>query len=71
MNARLLASLFAAAAAGQDKVDFATAIQPIFAEHCYQCHGPKEQEADLRLDRRASVFHDQQANWVIRPGKPE
>ena len=32
-------------------------IQPIFAEHCLQCHGPdaEKREADLRLDVEASA----------------
>ena len=29
---------------------FAQSVKPIFAEHCFGCHGPNEQEADLRLD---------------------
>jgi hypothetical protein len=32
--------------------DFARQIQPIFAESCYACHGPKVQMAGLRLDIR-------------------
>jgi hypothetical protein len=34
------------------EVDFARQIQPIFAESCYGCHGPKVQMAGLRLDIR-------------------
>ncbi|MEX0676960.1 MAG: PSD1 and planctomycete cytochrome C domain-containing protein [Pirellulales bacterium] len=41
-----------APAAEPAKVDFATAVQPIFAAHCYQCHGPDEQESGLRFDLR-------------------
>jgi len=37
-------------------VDFATTIQPLFIEHCYQCHGPDKQEAGLRLDQRAKAL---------------
>jgi len=33
-------------------VEFARDIQPIFAESCYGCHGPKVQMAGLRLDVR-------------------
>jgi hypothetical protein len=32
--------------------DFQRDVQPIFVEHCYQCHGPDKQEAGLRLDQR-------------------
>ena len=33
-------------------VDFLRDVQPIFVEHCYQCHGPDKQEAGLQLDVR-------------------
>src|SRR5687768_604049 len=32
--------------------DFARDVQPIFAAHCYECHGQREQMADLRFDDR-------------------
>jgi mono/diheme cytochrome c family protein len=34
------------------KVDFAREVQPVFVEHCYQCHGPDKLESGLRLDIR-------------------
>lgn len=38
--------------------DFSRDIFPIFRRHCFECHGPKKQEADLRLDqRRAALEH--------------
>src|ERR1700722_1261801 len=33
-------------------VDFVKDIQPIFAENCYACHGPKRQESQLRWDNK-------------------
>jgi mono/diheme cytochrome c family protein len=60
-----------AAAAQADKVDFAAQIAPILKERCVKCHGAKEQEGDLRLDRRGDVFHDRKDDWVIVPGKPD
>jgi mono/diheme cytochrome c family protein len=45
-----------AAADEPRKVDFATEVQPIFAEHCLQCHGPDKQESNLRLDIRAAAL---------------
>ncbi|MCB1206496.1 MAG: PSD1 domain-containing protein [Verrucomicrobiae bacterium] len=48
-----LASLPAPAAR---KIDFVKDVQPIFAESCYQCHGPKHQEAGFRLDHKPSLF---------------
>lgn len=46
--------LFAACgwAAESQTVRYSLDVQPIFAEHCFQCHGPdaEHREADLRLD---------------------
>ncbi len=33
-------------------IDFNRDIEPIFAAHCYVCHGPKTQESNFRLDVR-------------------
>jgi hypothetical protein len=51
---------FAAPLAAGDNVDFGRDIQPILAERCFRCHGPKKQEGGLRLDvrRRAMVGGD-------------
>src|SRR5689334_7927437 len=57
--------LFSAGAAG---IDFATEIQPIFAKHCYECHGTQKQKGELRLDARASVFRT--GKKIIVPGSP-
>ncbi|HEV8482074.1 MAG TPA: PSD1 and planctomycete cytochrome C domain-containing protein [Blastocatellia bacterium] len=46
------------------KVDFVGDIQPIFQKYCYQCHGPSQQSAGLRLDLRDSALAK-----VILPGK--
>ncbi len=37
---------------GSPTIDFAKDVQPIFASHCYQCHGPKKEESGFRLDNR-------------------
>lgn len=70
MHARLAALVFLTTAAAQEKVDFATQIRPIFEQRCTECHGAKEQEADLRLDTRSGAFPENEKHWVIRPGKP-
>jgi hypothetical protein len=52
-----LAALTAgSASAKQPKIDFARDIEPIFAKHCYRCHGPDVQEGNLRLDDRAAAL---------------
>src|SRR5438128_685492 len=50
-------------------IDFARDIQPIIAEHCYQCHGPKKEEATLRLDLKERAFKGGESGPVIIPGK--
>src|ERR1041385_5492781 len=37
-------------------IDFARDVQPIFAKHCYECHGEKKQKSDYRLDDRANAM---------------
>src|ERR1043165_5240043 len=37
-------------------IDFARDVQPIFARHCYECHGEKKQKSDYRLDDRANAM---------------
>ncbi len=69
ISSLVLASLAAAVAAG---VDFQRDIQPLFAEHCYECHGPDEQKGGLNLTTRAGamkVLESGVAAFV--PGHPE
>ena len=53
----------------EQKVDFKTDIQPIFAKSCYACHGEKKQESGLRLDRRTAAFNGGDEGPVIVAGK--
>ena len=71
MVARLLASLLLAVplAAAQDKVDFATQVWPVLQRRCLDCHGPKKQEGDLRVDQRETLLKGEHAPVV--PGKPD
>jgi mono/diheme cytochrome c family protein len=52
-------------------VDFAKDIEPIFANSCYGCHGPKKQESALRLDQKAGAMKggDSFGAVAIVPGK--
>ncbi len=34
--------------------EFQQTVQPFFAAHCYECHGPQDTEGEVRLD----TFHD-------------
>ncbi len=53
-------------AAAAEGIDFARQVQPIFVEHCYQCHGPDRQESGLRLDARESALRggDSGPAWI-------
>ena len=48
------------------KVDFARNVFPIFRRSCIECHGAEKQEAELRLDQRASTFE----SGTIEAGNP-
>jgi mono/diheme cytochrome c family protein len=47
-----------------EKVDFAKSIQGIFEARCIDCHGPKKQKGDLRLDSQETALAE-----VVKPGK--
>ncbi len=51
------------------KIDFVKDIQPIFANHCYECHGPKKQEHDLRLDQKATASKGGESGPAFVAGK--
>lgn len=50
------ATVFAREAQTPPKVDFARDVQPIFRQHCVECHGPSQQMRGLRLDRRRDAM---------------
>ncbi len=50
-------------------VDFARDIQPIFAQHCYQCHSARKASGQLRLDSRALAMKGGISGAAIIPGK--
>ena len=53
------------------KVDFVREVQPLFREHCYQCHGDRRQEAAFRLDHKPTVLRGGELGPAIVPGKSE
>ena len=68
MRLPVLLILFAAVPAFA--VDFVREVQPIFKQHCYECHGSKKQKNDYRLDIKATALtggEDHAPNIV--PGK--
>ncbi|MDP6939040.1 MAG: c-type cytochrome domain-containing protein [Planctomycetota bacterium] len=52
-------------------VDFLKDVYPILEAHCIDCHGPKKQKGDLRLDQRAGLFEGDEDFIPVVPGKPD
>ena len=54
-------------------VDFQREIRPLFAENCFQCHGPDSttRMAGLRLDLKDAAFETRKGGRAIAPGKPD
>lgn len=50
-------------------VDFVKDIQPILAQNCYACHGPKLHEAQLRWDNKEIALQGGERGPDIIPGK--
>jgi hypothetical protein len=64
----LLLFTLAASARAQPAVDadfFETRIRPLLATHCYGCHGPKKQQAGLRLDSREAILEGSDNGPVV------
>ena len=52
-------------------IDFETSIQPIFNQHCVQCHGPEKTESRFRVDSRSSFLDGgDYGEPVVLPGQP-
>ena len=53
-------------------VDFEKEIRPVFARHCYSCHGPEKQRNNFRLDDKAAALKggDDYAPDIV-PGKSD
>ena len=55
-----------------DEIDFKQQVEPIFAKHCFECHGEKKSESNFRLDRRASLLKGGDSGApAIQPNAPE
>ncbi len=51
-------------------VDFQTRVQPIFAKHCVDCHGPDKQKSRLRLDTPQNILKGGNSGEpVLLPGR--
>src|SRR5258707_1022697 len=61
-------------AADSAHVDFTKEVQPIFAEHCFKCHGQDEgmRKGGLRLDvRDAALKGGKHDGAALVAGKPD
>lgn len=52
---------------GAKPVDFVQDIKPILASHCFQCHGPEDQQGGLRLDHRERAFLGGDSGPILEP----
>jgi mono/diheme cytochrome c family protein len=55
--------------AAANEVQFMRDVAPILAQRCISCHGPKEPEADLRLDTFEGMTKGEHP--AVIPGDPE
>ena len=69
-GARALGAAGVLPAPSDRPVDFARDIEPIFAAHCYACHGAEKQKSEFRLDvREAALTGGESGEKAIVPGK--
>ena len=56
-------------AADPDGPAFLRDVRPIFKAHCFRCHGAKNTEGELRLDRKPLAFKGGETGKAIVAGK--
>ncbi len=69
--AALLTGLLTVPVPAADAVDYERSVRPILKEHCWSCHGPLEQRANLRLDTSRSVLKGGESGPAAVPGSPD
>lgn len=55
----------------QEAQIYASAIQPLFENRCYSCHGPNKMKGKLRLDKPEFILKGGEDGKVIVPGKSD
>ena len=51
--------------------DYARDVQPIFAEHCLECHGPDSSKGGVNLaDRDSAIKKAKSGHFAVVPGDP-
>jgi mono/diheme cytochrome c family protein len=66
---RTLAGLLVALGANGASVDYVREVKPIFAEHCYRCHGASQHKSELRMDTVAFALKGGDNGPAFKPGK--
>jgi mono/diheme cytochrome c family protein len=59
------------AAAPPEAEFFEKRVRPVLGEHCLACHGPKKQQAGLRLDSLQGLLKGADSGPVVIPGDAE
>ncbi len=54
--------------AGAAAVDYAADVRPILEAHCFECHGPEEQESGLRVDFGATLISGGNSGPAVAAG---
>jgi mono/diheme cytochrome c family protein len=54
-----------------DGVDYMRDVKPLFARHCYACHGAEKQRSGLRLDTAKAAFLGGNSGAVVVKGKSD
>ena len=65
----ILALAGSAAAAFAAPVDYVREVKPIFADHCYRCHGASQQKGELRMDTAALASKGGENGPAFKSGK--
>lgn len=64
-------ALLLTCAATASAVDFESQIRPILNDRCVECHGPKKQKSEFRVDQRASMLKGGDSGVAaVVPGQP-
>ena len=69
LGATWLGSTVAQTAQPAARIDFATQIEPILREHCYECHGEKKGRGKLRLHVRDLALKGGATGPLLVPGE--
>lgn len=55
--------------AAPSTINYEEHVKPILTSKCFSCHGPRQQQSGLRLDRRQAALRGGDYGPVIIPGK--